>query len=54
MLMAKVFGIQELKLLEIQMAKANEIEFIEREAVERLDLAGEGDLIFVFSEDAVE
>lgn len=36
--------------LEAKLAQAQSVEFIERLAVDQLDLVGEGDLIFVFSD----
>lgn len=38
----------DIKGLEVKLAQAQEPAFIERQARDRLDLAGENDLIFVF------
>ncbi len=37
------------KNLDIQIRKAREIEFVERQARDRFDLVGENDLVFVFT-----
>src|SRR5687768_3465303 len=37
------------KLLEVQISKAKEMDFVERQARDRFDLVGENDLVFVFS-----
>lgn len=39
---------RDIKALEMKLAQAQEPAFIERQARDRLDLAGENDLIFVF------
>ena len=38
--------------LEFRIHEANQTEYIERQARDQLDLVREGDLVFVFSEDA--
>ena len=45
---------QRLDQIEARMAYVQKPEFIEREARERFELVEEGDLIFVFSDEAVE
>lgn len=37
------------KILDVQIRKAREIEFVERQARDRFDLVGENDLVFVFT-----
>ncbi len=40
------------KVLEVQIQKAKEMEFVERQARDRFDLVGEDDLVFVFSNES--
>jgi len=42
---------QQNSKLNIQLAKAHDPAFLEREARDRFDLVSEGDLVFVFSEE---
>jgi cell division protein FtsB len=42
---------QQNQKLKIQLQKANDPVFLEREARDRFDLVSEGDLVFVFSEE---
>ncbi|MEQ1875667.1 MAG: septum formation initiator family protein [Bdellovibrionia bacterium] len=39
------------KILDVQIRKAREIDFVERQARDRFDLVGENDLVFVFTND---
>ncbi|HEX4923693.1 MAG TPA: septum formation initiator family protein [Bdellovibrionales bacterium] len=40
------------RALEMQIKKAKEIEFVERQARDRFDLVGEDDLVFVFTNES--
>lgn len=40
------------RILEVQIQKAKEIEFVERQARDRFDLVGEDDLVFVFTNES--
>lgn len=39
------------EIMQVKLAKASDPAFIQREAIDRFDLVGEGELVFVFSEE---